>query len=754
MINKKFLLSTITTSLILAGCGGSAEGDKANIESDTYSVPSVLNCDDFQATQLMASEQKTEIACILHDKSRRDLSASIFTFKVGNAEPVKGIATSHDTDSGTTTFDILTGNESIGEIAEICITPKSNIGNNNIGPTQCFVSDVAVDGYEKPIVESMESLSDVIRVGNVENAKFTVSDANNGDHAREVSGNVDWFIDGEVVSSEISVVIDEEWAGKMLHFKLTPVTKNIGGNTIGDPIESNSVLVLEKYVEPAPIVKANLSLNGASFTDGTPVEVGDTLSASYSYDNNDGQTTEEAETIGFWTRTKLNKNNLKVDEVLPQIIKTCDYKLVESCDYTVQQNDLSYRVDFHAVSKTINGTTGTSEEVGSEVYGIQISGNMEYLQTLTADVYGYELTSENAIEWYVDTENDVKNDTVRTTTLDTPLSIQPLHSGERFEIAPIQGLRDKLLATEIMESNEAPSTRRGGISDWSWDVLVSEGGVAASEKNANHFVGKDIRLCIDLVDKTSCQNISKLSLEAMSFDLHGVPVKGIAPVTQLIVASDNTDQYVHHRPLTVVESTPLLVKPTPYFAEVNGIKWAQLLQQVNEAGSYTTFVNDYNESALLSCLNLNTAERKWYLPVFDKDMVLAGSAKINAYDKNTVITPSSNTSSDYDGLTSLSYKIKTLGESAADNQLSVVTGWPLISGVNKEQKMDYAPNPSKKIAFTSAYGSATLGSAKGNQFTSAPSWVAVGESSDYQINAATFSKNGVPIISCVAKVSL
>lgn len=784
---KKFILTAVASSLILAGCGGSDSGDQQQIVDNTYQPPSVLNCDNFQATQMLAADEFTaEVTCVLSDTSARDLTASTFMMNIGNRSQ-SGTAKSYDVDTGIATFELSTFDDVGGEVAELCVTPKSNAGNHNQGTQACFVADSPVADFEAPFVASYQPLSNLVRIDNSVTAVYQVSDDANGEHAREVTSDLEWFLDDIAIEGEVTptLLIDPTWVGQYLKYCVMPRTlETIGANTEGEVVCADAVEILPAYREETPEASAQVSFGGETIEDGqvntVPVQTGEVLTATYVFepglDNEvgNGETSKEGSSPAYWQRVAAVSKTSSISTFTtnePEVIKMCDFSDGKtSCDYTIEDSDLSYRVEFCVTPTTENETTGAQVCSGTDVFGIDISGEMEYLKQLTIDVYGYDLIDgANSAKWYVDVNHSVAADELRTLADNsTPTNSELLHAGREFEIAPVQGLRAAFLSKTVWEKAGVSSERRGGISDWSWDKFVSDDdplGITSLTPDANDFIGKEVRVCLDIKDATSptCLDMSEqVSVsDALEFTQAGVSsevFRGIAPVKVLSIAKDDDYEFLHHRPLTLHEGNALT--GTTYFSNVNGIEWAQFIQQTYASGSYDPTPAGHQEDALLSCLDLKSDGYDWSVPIFDATMSItpeANKTALNIYAKNTLVkSENGETLSNYDGIASLGFKVKPL-TSTDESRLSAATGWPLVSNSDKEQSQTDLDNATKTRTFVAGYGSATLIN-KG--FTVGQSWSSVDKSQDesggekYIWNGASSTKGSVPMMSCVTKISL
>lgn len=783
---KKILLTAVASSLILAGCGGSDSGDQQQIVDNTYQPPSVLNCDNFQATQMLAADEfSAEVTCVLSDTSARDLTASTFMMNIGN-QSQSGTAKSYDVDTGIVTFELSTFDDAGGEVAELCVTPKSNSGNHNQGTQACFVADSPVADFEAPFVASYQPLSNLVRIDNSVIAVYQVSDDANGDYAREVTSDLEWFLDDVAIEGEVTptLLIDSTWVGQYLKYCVTPRTlETIGANTEGEVVCTGAVEILPAYREETPEASAQVSFGGETIEDGqvntVPVQTGEVLSATYVFepglDNEvgNGETSKEGGSPAYWQRVKVVSKTNSISAFVdnePEVIKMCDFSDSQtSCDYTIEESDLSYKVEFCVTPTTENETTGSQVCSGTDVFGVDITGEMEYLKKLTIDVYGYDLVDgANSANWYVDVNHSVVADELRTlSNTSVPMNAERLYSGRAFEITPVQGLRAAFLSKTIWEKAGVSPERRGGISDWSWDKFIEDGdlGITGTTPDANDFIGKEVRVCLDVKDATSatCFDMSEQPSvsEALEFTQVGIAsevIRGIAPVKVLSIAKDSDYEFLHHRPLTLLEGNALT--GTTYFSNVNGIDWAQFIQQTFASGSYDSTPSGHQEDALLSCLDLKSDGHDWAVPIFDATMSItpeANKTALNIYAKNTLIKSENGEAlSNYDGIASLGFKVKPL-TSTGDSRLSAATGWPLVSNAKKEQSQTDLDNVTKTRTYVAGYGSATLVN-KG--FTVGQSWSSVDKSQDelggekYIWNGASSTKGSVPMMSCVTKVLL
>ena len=732
-INLSILASLIGV-LFLSGCND-PENDNA-IESQVYTPPTVENCDDFVSDSEFLEGTTHEVTCQLFDANQRNLSASTFTFNSVNL--VSGQASGWM--DGKITFQVDVPVDSEGISPRLCVTPKTIFGDNNVGQETCFDSQFPIGAYEAPTATITQLPADV-RVGNRLIADVDVNDA----AGRATSSVINWYVEGydaPIAENTAEYTVEDFLKGKSLYFTALPKSEEIGTNTEGALVISEARLVGEKIVEDAPVA----TIGSVNSTDGNGngyAEVGETYSSSYVYRQTDS--IAEKDSIAEWIRVPVTGGSGAEEQA-----KLCSVNAGDACDYTITEDDLGYDLKFCVTPKTVNQTEGT-QACSSEqsVFGVKFSGKLEFLETLTAQVYGYT-APDFEFKWFVDTKVPTIDVTVEDRVRNA-VSIADLNAltsdvqtvlGTSFEIAPTGSwsgtgttLKQTLESTNgDTEALKGAPVAYSGFSDHAWKDVVKP----TTSINASNYIGKEVAFCItDTTTSTSqCFKMSQTAeLQANAMQVIDGEY-GIAPVTVIKVK----DAY-HHRVLTMAEANTKGVPGDSEF-DFNGIKWARHHQNQNAKGKNIDDLNSADEadlSVLNLCKSLDNDGVEWFVPIAT---TTAKTKNIYSWADNQTIS-----SSNYIGVVSLGNVIAPAPSKTAPSFISPATGWPIPSGT-LDQNTDYTGDNMNESDYAVIYATASV---SGNEFYAGKpgfSW-----DSETTLNWKTFNRNGIygmPLVSCVS----
>lgn len=721
---KKFkisVLANIIGVLILTGCDDTTS-DSA-IQNEQFEAPYMLNCDAFEALPSQYEGVIFTTSCDAYDKDQRDLSSSTYRYIIQTntgQEVVEGKAISSTLNETSTSINISLSlpEGSEGSVSKLCVTPKTSFGNNNIGTEECYENSNEILAYDFPTVEvsqlgliyddSQGQLS--VRVNQPVTANFILND----EDGRNVKAQLQWYrsndnsSQGSVIDGATdSTYLPTDEIGSWIYYSVTPVAE-AGSNNIGDSVFSNRALVIDKYNEQAPIAIINdTTVTGTDGIDLLPLP-GNTLTFSYQY--NQSENHDEEGTVATLYRISLDTGE-------NEYIQDCESSTI--CEYEILDSDVSYKIEYRVIPKTVNGTVGDMVTQPVDIYGTKISGKMEYLQDLELKAYGYNLDPTKDITWIIDTKSNLINDKVnRYQEAGLPALIGSTgilsRNGSTFEISPANGLRNEFFGEGIISDkawNDAiASNTPAQLSDGTL-LDVNESTVL----NASNFIGKEIAVCITINEQTACTKVSsldsvdsetKMRFVSETYSKDGVlPASvrsGISPINELIVVkNDNGVDFIHHRPFTALEGFDHVNSTVS--TEINGIKWAQFRQQAKLDGKYNEWYKDQEFfESVRTCKKIG-----WELPVVTETPPGTSKMIINAYEDVVLsngdkINNKTVLGSEYKGMISLARNLEIA--LSADKQISPATGWPVpYSKLSNSQQLDGASQP---LYFS--YGGATV----------------------------------------------
>lgn len=648
MMKKNYLTLLILAlgGSILAGCESE---DNSKFEDTKYQAPTVTSCEALTGSIYAGTNLTT--TCTLKDKDNRDLSTS--TFVLSTVPEITGTIGSFDANTGVAITTMMLPVDAANQTVEFCITPQTDVGDNNVGTSDC-ISDIAIVEHEAPVAY-VDPLPGNIYDSNTVTATYSVVDAAGRDTSLST---VQWLDENDAeMGATTSLTLGLADVDKAIRFCVNPKSEDIGTNTEGEQRCTASVVVQENPSERPP------AATDVAFTSvPTLVEAGSLVTGSYTYVDNSGSfNSAEAGSIGQW-----------VDENDGSELKACSSAetLAKTCDYTVAAADVGKALQYCVTPKTDTNLVGaTTCSASVDVAGIKVSGSMMFLETLTLEMIGYDssVADPTTAEWFVDTSltADLTLDAVRADG--KPASGMLLHTGGSFEVAPVQGLK-ATLAT--YDGKTGAFTKAG---DHSWAAAVAAGDITGAV-DANHFVGKEIKVCFDVDSTNRCLNVSEQPAVTDAFyPINGI--KGIAPIKELVMG----DGTVFHRPLTVEEAAVKQFGAALPDADattiINGIDWARFNQQVNASELYDDTSTELG--AISACRRLeggldadSNKTYPWFMPEMGRGGVVHVYQDMADSSLNNVFVKPTSTSVLEKGLGS---KILT----GSPGRLSASTGWPI-----------------------------------------------------------------------------
>lgn len=377
-----------------------------------------------------------------------------------------------------------------------------------------------------------------------------------------------WLKDGVDIPGADDYILPVSDASSLLGVTVsgcvTPSAKT--GELIGDEYCTDLSIGLSSDIS------AEVSIDSSVF----PLP-GNTISASYTYDDNGAGIPEGKSIFGFVTHTLG-------DDHMPEFTQ-CDSGAGKDCMYDINRR---------YIDKTIRACVlpiGEGTQVGplncdsTKGIGTKITGSLEYGATLTANIYG--LTGDTKWKANLSAQDGWTNDKA-----EDRVEIAEGEGGVGTNLSYTIGTRDKAveLVPGLMDmgsSRDQQVSLDNQLDDWDW--LVAEANGDPLPKDATYFIGKDISFCIDSTELgyEYCVNASEATplsakgdAEICTDDTECVtggayypetpdkPLfysRGIEPIREILIPGSAEGRYLdslsgtrddayYHRPLTITEA--------------------------------------------------------------------------------------------------------------------------------------------------------------------------------------------------------
>ncbi len=531
--------------------------------------------------------------------------------------------TANDTNiAGADNKQLTLTNQQENKTVKFCVTPVStnlnNIANSPlVGDEVCTAATAAALALAgdaptatKPVITGDHT------VGSTLTADYTYAD-NDGD--LEATSVFTWQRDGIGITDATgkTYTLQAEDKGKSITFVVTPIAAT-GTPTTGLPITSDAITDVSDAVGPVPTI----TLNPITKSDSQYPQVGDVLTGSYQYTASSTGSGDESAVTWKANGTEINGLNCVAGA---------------SCDLTLTDAHLGQTLEYCVSPKAIDSAVGTEEcSPAEKVYGIALTGTLEFGKTLNLAVYGYD---NPTIEWQVDVSNiqGPAGDSNRTTrnTVTTGEAAKTFLIGDEVLKQIINTDQSSLL-----DLDDAIGNKNGIVDDADWaqaslagNVTMDSGSADTNTTNAAHYVGKDVEVTITFTED-GVAPVTLLASETTAvtggvyYDKDDATKRGIEPVRELTFGT-----LVYHRPITLAEAVhntavgfgadvayPRYSKPSM------GIEWAVFRAVKDPSDTAEKYNSDY--PAVDSCLNLYDGENDlWHLPVSRYD----GSYVPNGY---------------------------------------------------------------------------------------------------------------------------
>ncbi len=503
---------------------------------------------------------------------------------------------------------------------KFCVTPETKAATPVRGEETCSLAtdNVAPIAGSAPEADNTAIVGEGF-VGAVLTGNYDFVDA---DDDLEGSSKLVWERDGVAITDATATTytaVDAD-ENKNVTFCVTPISAT--GNPT-DGIEACSTpLSIVKKSEDAPVaadVLANVQPGGSGIA-----EAGEVLVSQYTFQHADAT---EGDSAGSWVVGGVNQQSCTV---------------AQGCEYPLTQADVGKVISFCVTPETQLGTPGTKAcSTDVTAMGIQLSGVLEYDNTLVAVVHGYDGDVSTVGHWMVDSADQTGPAGDLTPTLQA--------TGTTYTIG------NRAAVTTDSNANVI-------IDDYDW---IADGTVVVDARN---FVGKSVQFCLDTVSYgEKCVLAADFAdvTGGLYFDAKDKTKRAIEPIRQVAFGT-----FVYHRPLTVAEAA--LKADAGFGADMpnasetltaNGLDWAKFAQIVGG-----------EKPALNACRNLYTTAGDWHLPM---SQFSAGK-----YVPNLYITEGNNPpTGSADSMIKLT---KALVSDAGDSAygISPVYGWP-IGGADK-----------------------------------------------------------------------
>jgi len=288
----------------------------------------------------------------------------------------------------------------------------------------------------------------------------------------------------------------------------------------------------------------------------------------------------------------------------------------------------------------VDSPTGLESCSAAEtVYGVALTGTLEFGKELNLAVYGY--TNPN-IEWQVDVSNiggpagDI-----------TPTTRNPITTGDAAKTFLIGDEVfkqiidvDNAIDYDFNDGNGNGGNDNGFVDDADWaqasiagHVAMDTGSADTNTVNGAHYVGKDAFVTITFTEPgTTPITLTASTTAAVTggvyYDIGDATKRGIEPVRELAFGT-----VVYHRVISVAEAVHNAavgfganIEYPRYSQTATGITWASYRAEKDASDTDPKYVSDF--PALDSCLNLydDVAKDVWHLPVSRSDSAYTANA--------------------------------------------------------------------------------------------------------------------------------
>ena len=630
-----------------------AQGEINNVGDEICSEPRIVQeplgekpvANDVLIDDLTPTVNDTLTGSYVYDHS--DIESEGRSEKVWKMGTTGNMVAIPDANASTLTLAPITEGNSVA----FCVTPITDDIPVVRGDEVCSALTAPVDVLtgNAPVAENVAIAGEGF-VGETFTGSYKFTDAQN-----DLQGDTKlvWERNGAPIADATAktyIAVDAD-DGTDLTFCVTPIAAT-GSPTDGAEVCSAAKAITKK-TEIAPVA-ANVAISVES---GDLAEAGQVLVASYEYSQtNDAP---EGDTLGHWT-----VGGVALD----------DCTVAQGCEYPLTSADIGKDISFSVTPKTSLGTPGAVANSGNTlVNGIKLSGVLEYDNTLTAEVFGYNGALASTGQWLVDSSNTdgPAGDLNRTLAA----------SGVQYKIGTrAQGVdapREVSYEKKVDGVVTVITADAGVLTvvddyDWAIDDKTSGGTIA----DARNFVGKDVEFCLEVSGQDRCVLASDNDgvTGGLLFDASDASQRAIEP-TRLVVAGTRT----WHRPLTAAETTLAGTEfgelpASDTVTTMNGIDWALYYNNVD--------ANKDQANAVLVCRNLYKNAGDWHLPIGTYD----SRYPLQTVHGNNPPSEKSDPNTTAKGIN------ESLITSFYDNTvlLSPTTGWPTGNGDAKGHKFTYA----------------------------------------------------------------
>lgn len=546
------------------------------------------------------------------------------------------------------TLTLTTAQE--GKQIEFCVTPHSTNpddleGYPTVGAQKCSGKTVAVNPKPgaKPTADPVTMTGKAI-VGQTLTGEYVFADE---DGDLEGATTFEWHRSGTVIenATKKTYELTSTDLNQDIQFCVAPVSLT-GTNKQGD-LDCAAALPVIAPETPVPTVTVSDVAAPAL------PKVDAVLSASYTFSSSTG---DEDTSSAIW-------------EINGKTAKDCGVGAETACEYTVKEADLGADIRYCVTPKSATSAAGEKAcTTPVKTYGLKLSGELELYKTLTATAIGF---TNVKYTW-----NIVDRDT------DTGVS-KPEASENTYVIG--KDIRDQITPEFEADKENGGGNNNGIVDDADWRQAQAKGIVTADTPNAAHYVGHDVKLCMNSDEENNvCLNASQVSsvTGGMIYDKTDLTKRAIEPVRKVAF-----NGLVYHRPITAAETMPGVLGtnlPEPSYTKLAlGIEWS----------SYK-LINNAEKPALDACLNLYD-DKQWALPIarndsayVPNDFVADGNNAPSTGNTATLIKlPNVESNGSVgDGLIGLK---KAISAATPDDVVSPVFGWP--TGLDLEGENKHTP---------------------------------------------------------------
>ena len=536
-----------------------------------------------------------------------------------------------------------------GNTIQFCVTPVSTnpdaLPNYPVtGDQACSIATNIVQpkAGSAPVASNVTTSGDH-SVGAQLTGNYTFQD---NDNDLEGASTFSWKRNGTAISGENTTkyTATSDDKGKSLEFCVTP-TAQTGLPKTGNEACATPITDISDPVGDIPKVTLDPISSDADIS--TP-QVGNTLTGSYQYQQTSSGAADES--LAVW-----KADNATITGT------TC--VTGQSCNLIISDSELGKAITYCVTPKAADSSAGTEScSAPLTTFGVRLTGKLEFNQTLTAQVFGFQ---NPTYSWKVDTSN--------TNGPAGDLSRTEKSTQSSYTVGAT-------VLNNITAGFEKDSGNNNGvIDDADWDQAVRLGNLTSATENAAHYIGKDVELCVTTTESGEiCLLASQQPKSAVTggvvYDSNAPEKRAIEPVREVPFLNS-----IYHRPLSFAET--LAASNTEFGANLPKAHYKQTVAGIDWS-LFKLEHTDRTAPAVESCVKLYDAAPTWHLPASRAD----SSYTPNAYADRGNNPPLDNNNALLIKLANIFNKNTNAAANGLignyNGNVSPIFGWPTNSDVN------------------------------------------------------------------------